>query len=407
MNDSEFFERLADIAIRVGVNLQQGQELAVVGDVEHAQLVRATMEAGWRAGAADVQALYREPYDQLFLGRYAPDAQLQRSSFASLALLDNLANGQSAYVAIDRGAEFDLYREIDPSRFARIAPAEYRRRLGELGARRGVAWTVIPFPTPSWAAHVFGEPDVARLRDAIAHGMRLDESDPVAAWQSHGAKLEERAHWLSERRYDGIRFRGPQTDLFVGLLPTARWGGFRMETAWGQKYCPNIPTEEVATTPDWRRTHGVVTTTVPFADAGAYVAGATFTFENGRLLAASATEGEPWLLEMLATDQGASRLGELALVPTGNRLADLGRTYFHGLFDENVASHIAFGLSYTETVPGAEAMTDDEREAAGMAISNVHYDFMIGGTDIDVFGITKDGAEEAVMVAGQWHPIEM
>jgi aminopeptidase len=168
--------------------------------------------------------------------------------------------------------------------------------------------------------------------------------------------------------------------------------------AWGQTYCPNIPTEEVATTPDWRRTHGVVTTTIPFADVGA-----SFTFDDGRLVSASATQGEAWLRQMLETDRGASKLGELALVPSGNRLAELGRTYFHGLFDENVASHVAFGRSYTETVPGADDMTEDEREAAGMAISSVHHDFMIGGAGIDVFGISRDGGEEAIMVRGNWH----
>jgi aminopeptidase len=360
------------------------------------------MEAGWKAGAGDVEHLYREPYDRLFLGRYASDERLKRSSFTNLAAVDRMAEGQRACVIVDGEANPEMYDEIDPERFARIAPLEFRQQWGRLLGKRGVAWTVIPFPTAAWAMRIFGEPDVPRLRDVIAHATRLDEADPIAAWQTHGADLMQRAEWLTRREYDGIRFRGPQTDLYVGLLPTARWGGFQMKTAWGQSFCPNIPTEEIATTPDCRRTHGVVTTTVPFADVGAYVTNASFRFEEGRIVSASAAEGEPWLLQMLKTDPGASTLGELALVPAGNRLSALGLIYFHGLFDENVASHIAVGNSYTETVPGADAMTEAEREAAGMSISSVHYDFMIGGPEVDVFGVRKDGSEEPIMLRGRW-----
>lgn len=401
--EREFFERIADLAIRVGVNLREGQELVVVGDVEHAPLVRATMEAGWKAGAGDVEYSYREPYDRLFLGRYGPDDRLQRSAFSDLARADRLSRGEPAYVNIDGEAEPDLYAEIDPQRFARITPLELRKRLGELFGRRGVAWTVIPFPTEAWASRVFGEPDVSRLREAIAHATRLDEDDPIAAWQAHGAELLQRAELLTQREYDGVRFRGPNTDLFVGLVSGARWAaGFGMETASGHTYCANIPTEEVATIPDYRRTEGVVRTTLPFADVGAYVTEASFRFEEGRLVSCSASQGEAWLRQMVATDDGASRLGEVALVPAQNRLSELGLTFFHGLFDENVASHIALGNSYTETVPGADEMTADERQAAGMSISNVHFDFMIGGPDVDVYGVRATGREERIMERGRW-----
>jgi len=225
----------------------------------------------------------------------------------------------------------------------------------------------------------------------------------VAAWQAHGAELLQRAELLTQREYDGLRFCGPHTDLFVGLVSGARWAaGFGMETASGQTYCANIPTEEVATTPDYRRTEGVVTTTLPFADVGAYVTDASFQFEEGRLVRCSASQGEAWLRQMVATDDGASQLGEVALVPAQNRLSELGLTFFHGLFDENVASHIALGNSYTETVPGADEMTADERQAAGMSISNVHFDFMIGGADVDVYGVRETGSEELVMERGRW-----
>ena len=400
MGEQEFFERLGELAVRVGANLQAGQELVVFGDVEHSPLVRTTMEAGWRAGASDVQCLYREPYDRLFLGRYGADDCLERSPFATLAYFDHLAEGQRAVVVVWGDAAPDLYAEIDPERLARIVPAEAMRRRAEIWGRRGVAWTVVPFPTEAWSARVFGEPDVGRLRDVMARAMRLDEPDPVAAWREHLSELAARAEMLNARSYDALRFRGPGTDLLIGLLPFARWGSVQGETAWGQRYLANIPTEEVCTTPDFRRTHGLVTTTRPFANAGAYVTGISLQFEHGRLVQASADEGEAWLRQVLATDDGASMVGEIALVPAQNRLAEIQLTFFHGLFDENVSSHLALGWGLTE--PGTESMTAAERRAAGISTSSVHNDFTIGGPEIDVSGVTKDGSEEPLIIGGNW-----
>ena len=403
MDEVEFYERLAELAVRVGANLQPGQELVVFGDVEHAQLVRATMEAGWRAGASDVQCRYVDAYERLFLGRYAADDRLDRSSFAILASLDHLDAGERALVMVTGDATPDLLANIDPARVARIVPVEAMRRRAEIWGRRGVAWTLIPFPTEAWSARIFGEPDVARLREVVAHVTRLDEPDPVAAWRDHLAELSWRAEMLNARSYDALRFRGPGTDLAIGLLPEAHWGDVTGKTAWGQTYLANMPTEEVFTTPDCRRTHGHVTMTRPFADAGAYVTGMSLRFEHGRVVEASATEGEAWLRQMLATDSGASMVGEIALVPAPNRLSELGLTFFHGLLDENVASHLALGNSITGAVQGSAQLPADRRRAMGMSTSGVHHDFTIGGPEIDVWGVTKDGREEPLMVGGGWH----
>jgi len=403
MDEQGFFMSLAELAIRIGVNLQPEQELIVFGDVEHAPLVRGTMEAGWLAGASDVQCLYREPYDRLFVGRYAADDRLERSPFINLALWDYLAEGERALVIVTGDATPDLYADIDPTRMGRVVPAEAMRRRAEIQGRHGFAWTVIPFPTEAWSVRVFGEPDVARLREVFAHAIRLDEPDPVAAWREHLGQLEARAEMLNARSYDALRFRGPRTDLLIGLLPDAHWGNVTGKTAWGQTYLVNMPTEEVFTTPDCRRTHGLVTMTRPFADSGAYVAGISLRFEHGRLVEASASEGEAWLRQMLATDDGASKVGEIALVPAPNRLSELDLTFFHGLFDENVSSHMALGNGITGVVPGSERLTTDERQAAGMSTSIVHHDFTIGGPEIDVSGVTKDGREDPLMVGGSWH----
>lgn len=401
MDEQEFFEGLAELAVRVGVNLQPGQELVVFGDVEHAPLVRATMEAGWRAGASDVQCLYREPYDRLFLGRYAPEERLRRSPFVTVAYFDYLAGGERAVVVVSGDATPDLYAGLDPERLARIIPADAMKRRAEIWGRRGVAYAVIPFPTDAWSARIFGGSDLGRLREVMAHAMRLDEPDPVGAWRDHLRELSARAEMLNTRSYDALRFRGPGTDLLIGLLPQATWGPTTGTTAWGQPYLANIPTEEVMTTPDFRRTHGVVTMTRPFAESGAYVTGICLEFEHGRLVQASATDGEAWLRQMLATDDGASTVGEIALVPAHNRVGELELTFFHGLFDENVSSHIALGNGLTP--PGTAGMTAAERRAAGISTSIVHHDFTIGGPEIDVSGVTKDGQEEPLMVGGNWY----
>ena len=230
VDEHEFSRSLGELAVRVGANLQAGQELVVLGDVEHAPLVRATMEAGWRAGASDVQCLYREPYDRLFPGRYGADDNLERSPFASLAYFDRLAEGQRAVVVVWGDAAPDLYAEIEPERLARIVPAHAMRRRAEIWGRRGVAWTVIPFPTEAWSARIFGEPNVGRLRKVVARAMWLDEPDPVAAWRDHLEELSARAEMLNARSYDALRFRGLGTDLLIGLLPNARWGSVQGKT---------------------------------------------------------------------------------------------------------------------------------------------------------------------------------
>jgi aminopeptidase len=286
---------------------------------------------------------------------------------------------------------------------ARIRPVEFYRRQEVISTQQGIAWTLIPFPTAAWAARIFGEPDLERLREVISRSVRLDEPDPIAAWQAHAKELRERAELLTSSGYDGVRFRGPGTDLFVGLVPGAVWGSVpERKTAWRQRHCANMPTEEIATTPDCMRTSGVVTTTLPFADAGAYVTGARLRFEDGRVVDCSAEGGEAWLKQVIETDEGAAMLGEVALVPAENRLSALGMTFFSVLFDENVASHVALGQSYSEGVPGSEDLTTEERRAMGMCQSVVHFDFMIGSSEMDVFGVRKDGTEEPVMVGGRW-----
>jgi aminopeptidase len=265
-----------------------------------------------------------------------------------------------------------------------------------------INWVIIAGPTEAWAKRVFGEPDVPRLWGAISRAVRLDEPDPVAAWREHVATLAARAQRLTERGFDGVRLRGPGTDLFLGLMEGGIWECAAMETAWGHRFLPNMPTEEVFTTPHAERTEGVVRSTKPLVLLGQLVRNIEMRFESGRAVDVRAAEGEDVLLEQMAADDGAKRLGEIALVDDTSRVGQTGLTFFDTLFDENAASHIAFGEGLPESMAGGTEMSWEERKAAGINHSTVHTDFMVGSNEVDAFGVEKDGTEVPILQRGTW-----
>jgi aminopeptidase len=268
------------------------------------------------------------------------------------------------------------------------------KQIEALLAKRTINWSELAFPNEGWARKVFGEPDVDRLWDLVARAVRLDEADPVAAWKAHIAGLAERARLLNERRFDAVRFRGPGTDLTIGLLSASRWNAAEFETIDGRRYVPNMPTEEVFTTPDPLRTDGTVRATKPFSPMpGVVVAGLELRFTGGRVVEMRAEEGEDVVRAQLASDDGASRLGEVALVDGSSRVGRLGVVFFDVMFDENASSHIAYGA-------GLPAGVGDD--ANGMNESAIHTDLMIGGADVDVDGVERGGAPVPILRADEW-----
>ena len=262
-------------------------------------------------------------------------------------------------------------------------------------------WTVVAQATEGWARTIFGEPDVDRLWQAIARTVRLDEPDPVASWRAHIDRLHGRADELNARCFDSLRYRGPGTDLTAGLHPDSKWMAATDE-AKGIEYLPNLPTEEVFTAPDARRVEGVVTATCPLELQGALVKGLRLRFEGGRAVEVTADEGEDLMLAHIAADDGAARLGELALVDNTSRVGKTGLVFFNTLFDENAASHIALGLAVEQTVTRASTLAEAERHAAGINHSTVHTDFMIGSPEVDVNGVAGDGGEVPILKDGDW-----
>ena len=269
---------------------------------------------------------------------------------------------------------------------------------------RSISWSLVAFPTEGWARTVFGAPDVERLWDAIAEAVRLNEDDPVAAWQKHINRLTARAEALNMREFDELHFRGPGTDLRIGLTPTSRWLAGRIETRWGQSHIPNLPTEEVFTTPDFRRVHGVVRATRPLhlSREGTTVHDLEMRFEGGKAVDVNASTGAEVVRTQMAIDEGASFVGEVALVDKTSIIGQMGLTFSNTLFDENATCHIAFGSGYTMAVEGAEGKTPAEQKDLGVNQSRIHTDFMIGGSEVDVYGITAAGAEVPIISADTW-----
>jgi aminopeptidase len=399
---ADLLERYADVAVRVGANVQPGQPLVVIAQVEAVALARAVMAAGWRAGAANVEVLYFDEYSRYLLAKHGADDMLERTPVAARATLEASLVDEGASVNVIGDFAPSYFDDLDQTRAARTQPREARELAGRLMNERREAWTVIASADAGWAERVFGDPAVDRLWDEIAHACRLDEPDPVAAWRAHLATLKERTALLDERRFDSIRFRGPGTDLTIGLLPESRWIGGEIQTAWGQSHCPNLPTEEVFTTPDRRRAEGTIRATRPVAYAeGVIVEGMELRFADGRIEEARATAGEEFLLRHLDTDEGAHRLGELALVAE-SPVGDSGLLYYHTLFDENATSHLAYGRAYTVPVAGADEIDPAEHEGRGLNTSIVHLDFPVGGEDVEVDGVDGSGERVEILRGREW-----
>jgi aminopeptidase len=396
-------DEYARLAVRVGVNLEPGQDVTILCYVEHAPLVRAIARVAYAEGARRVEPFYIDVFVRRETAAHAPEEAVGWAPGWMLQRVEEDAQRRAAVINTVGDPLPNLFAGIDATRVASSVMPDLRRAIWTAFDHGRMPWTIVAFPTPGWAEQVFGEPDVARLWDAVRGTVRVLDPDPVGAWQQHIALLRGRAGQLNERRFDAVRFRGPGTDLTVGLIPDADWTAAGLETSWGQFYVPNLPTEEVFTVPDWRRTEGKVRATRPLVLlGGTVVRDLEMTFANGRVVEVNAETGADEVRGELAVDENASFLGEVALVDETSLVGRSGMTFWSTLFDENATSHIAYGTGWPKALGRDPLPSDEELQELGVNRSRAHTDFMIGGPDVEVDGLDAGGAATPILRDNAW-----
>jgi aminopeptidase len=395
-------DRYADLAVRVGANVAEGQLVDVWGLVQHAPLMRAVARAAYVAGARYVDVHYLDQHVKRAMIELGSEEILTWTPPWLLERARAMGREHAAAIVVTGDPEPELLSDLDGARVGKARMTELAKENLRQTNERLVNWTVVAYPNEGWARTVFGEPDVERLWEQVAFAVRLDEPDPVESWREHMQRLVDRADRLNELDLDAVRFRGPGTDLTVGLLAESTWAAARYETRWGREHIPNMPTEEVYTSPDARRTEGVVRATRPLAVLGTIVRDLEVRFENGRAVDVDASAGAEVVRSQMETDEGAAYLGELALVDGASRVGQTGLTFFDTLFDENASCHIAYGDAIVSAVRGAEGLAPDELRARGINHSAIHTDFMIGGPEVEVDGLARDGTEIEIIRDDRW-----
>lgn len=400
-------DRLAEVAVRVGLGLAHGQELVMTAPLDTLPLARRITEHAYRAGAALVTTLFTDEEATLMRFRCASDDSFDRAAdWLQEGVAQAYRNG-SARLAIS-GSNPALLAKEDPGKVARanLASSKASRPALELITRHAINWTIVPCATPAWARSVFPEDPEAvaldRLWEAIFAAVRIDTPDPVEAWRIHTAHLKERVEILNKKRFAALQYRAPGTDLRIGLAEDHLWLGGGSTAKNGIACMPNMPTEEVFTTPHKDRVEGTVTSSKPLSHQGTLIENIVVRFAGGRIVELSAKTGQAVLQRMIETDEGARRLGEVALVPHSSPISKSGLLFWNTLFDENAASHIALGQAYSTCITGGDDMDAAQLAAKGANESLIHVDWMIGSGAMDVDGITAQGNAEALMRKGEW-----
>ena len=400
-------ERLAEVVVKVGLQLQPGQDLVLTSSIAALPLTRKIVEHAYRAGAGLVTPIFNDDEITLARFRYGADAGFDRAAGWLYEGMAKAFSNNAARLAV-RGDDPSLLSAQDPSKVSRANKANSIAYQSALEKITGfdINWNIVAYPELAWAKQVFpGETDdvaVARLADAIFAASRVDNDDPIGAWKAHNAALAERTKWLNGHNFHALHFRGPGTDLTVGLADGHEWMGGASTAKNGITCNPNIPTEEVFTTPHAHRVTGHVSSTKPLSYQGTLIDEISVRFEEGRIVEAKAARGEDVLQKVLDTDEGARRLGEVALVPHSSPISASGILFYNTLFDENASCHIALGQCYSKCFVGGDKLSQDEIAARGGNKSFIHIDWMIGSNKVDIDGVNKDGSTVPVMRQGEW-----
>jgi aminopeptidase len=405
--DPAKLEKLAEVAVKVGLQLQKGQDLVITAPVVAMPLVRLITREAYKTGAGLVTAFYSDEQTTLARYEYGHDESFDRASSWLYEGMAKAYANNAARLAIS-GDNPMLLSGQDPAKVARANRANsaaYKPALEKI-SNFDINWNIVSYPNPSWAKQVFpDDPEaiaVAKLAKAIFAASRVDVPDPIGAWAEHNANLHKRSAWMNGQRFATLHFQGPGTDVKIGLADGHEWHGGASVAKNGITCNPNIPTEEVFTTPHALRVEGHVSSTKPLSHQGTLIDNIQVRFEGGRIVEAKASRGEEVLNKVLDTDEGARRLGEVALVPHSSPISASGILFYNTLFDENASCHIALGQCYSKCFVDGATLSQEQIKAQGGNSSLIHIDWMIGSDKVDIDGIKPDGSRVPVMRKGEW-----
>ncbi|MFC3039897.1 aminopeptidase [Virgibacillus xinjiangensis] len=400
-------EKYAQLALRTGVNLQKGQALMINAPIEGADFTKIVARKAYEMGAKNVHINWVD--DELTLLKYenAPDEVIEDFPEWKVQMHDTFAEDGTAVLNI-RSTNPDLLKNIDPERVAKAnkAAAEAMKNFRKYTMNDKIPWSIISIPTGDWAQKIFPEKSredaIESLWDAIVKIVRVDQDDPVAAWEAHNETLRTAREVLNEKKYKKLVFKAPGTNLEMELPAGHIWKGGSAQAETGVTFNPNMPTEEVFSLPHKYGVNGTVSSTKPLNYGGSLIDNFSLTFKDGKVVDFKAEQGEETLRHLLDSDEGAKRLGEVALVPDESPVSQSGLIFYNTLFDENASCHIALGKAYPTNVEGGAEMDDNQLDQHGVNDSLTHVDFMIGSDQLDIDGVMDDGTEEAVFRNGTW-----
>lgn len=410
MNEQEFttaIQKYADVVVRIGLNLRAGQRLFILAGIFDYPLARSVAASAYQAGARLVDIVWvDDEISHIHLKNCPEDALEEIPNWMSNAALEFVENGDALLSIVSRNPE--ILSDVDPERVSKFQTADLKKweKFYDYIMSDAVNWCAVSSPTKEWALKIFpdctGEQAVEKLWDAIFQTCRVDQPDPVAAWERHIEELKKRSNWLNTMHLTALHYQAPGTDLTVGLPERHLWLAAQMKSKNGIEFTANMPTEEVFTMPHRERVDGTVSSSRPLVVGGHIVEDFTLTFENGKITHFTAQKGEESLRKLIETDEGSRSIGEVALVPNSSPVGRRNHLFYNTLFDENAASHIAIGRAYRFTMNGGSDMTEAEFQANGGNFSLTHNDFMVGSDKMNIDGICEDGSRQAIMRAGEW-----
>ena len=406
-NFNELLKKYARLIAETGVATEKGHTVVLQISVDQAPLARLITQEAYKLGAAEVIVQWTDDQIQREFLLHAATDRIENVPQSKIDQADEwLEKGASRISVVS--ADPDAFAGVDSHRVAtyQAAAGKALMNLRKATQANKVSWTVVAAAGKQWAAKVFPdlpeEEQVDALWDQIFKTTRVYEEDPVLAWKKHDEKLAKKAEELNQEQFSALHYTAPGTDIIIGLPKNHLWEGAGSYNARGEKFMANMPTEEVFTAPDSHRVDGYISSTKPLSYAGTIISGMKFTFKDGKVVDFSAEQGEDVLEKLLDTDEGARRLGEVALVPDPSPISQSGIIFFNTLFDENASNHLALGSAYAFSVKGGTEMSDEELAEAGLNRSQTHVDFMVGSDKMDIDGIREDGSTVPIFRNGDW-----